>query len=168
MRVGVLRYYQVYSLFETEVVLRGVALHFAGLLPVSQYQCLCLLCEIVEIIIKPSLLQDDICTKLYQHHKLFEKVYGKWKVSVNYHLALHLPDVVADYGPLHGYWCFGYERMNGVLADIPNSNRNIEIRILNKIIQQFCFNCYTDPLTPMDETFMSKALIELTSVDRNV
>ena len=58
--------------------------------------------------------------------------------------------------------------MNGVLADIPNSNRNIEIQILNKIIQQFCFNCYTDPLTPMDETFMSKALIELTSVDRNI
>ena len=26
MRVGVLRYYQVYSLFETEVALRGVAL----------------------------------------------------------------------------------------------------------------------------------------------
>ena len=99
----------------------------------SQYQCLCLLCEIVEIIIKPSLLQDDICmlyTKLHQHHKLFEKVYGKWKVSVNYHLALHLPDVVVDYGPPHGYWCFGYERMNGVLADIPNSNRNIEIQIL--------------------------------------
>ena len=50
---------------------------FAGLLPVSQYQCLCLLCEIVDIIIMPSLLQDDICmlyTKLHQHHKLFEKV----------------------------------------------------------------------------------------------
>ena len=116
-------------------------------------------------------MQDDICmlyTKFHQHHKLFEKVYGKWKVSVNYHLALHLPDVIADYGPPHGYWCFGYERMNGVLADIPNSNRNIEIQILNKIIQQFCFNCYTDPLTPMDETFLSKALIELTSVDRNI
>ena len=35
MRVGVLRYYQVYSLFETEVALRGVALHL-----VSEVGCL--------------------------------------------------------------------------------------------------------------------------------
>lgn len=55
-------------------------------------------------------------------------------------MALHIPDIIADYGPAHGYWCFSYERMNGILANTPNNNHNIEPQILTKILTQFCID----------------------------
>eukprot|EP00731_Ephydatia_muelleri_P008580 Em0004g918a len=45
---------------------------------------------------------------------------------VHNEVKLCLSNVIADYGPPHGYWCFGYERLNGLLAEIPNSKVNIE------------------------------------------
>lgn len=92
----------------------------AGLVSAKSYECLCLLCEIVQYIVQPVISSDDIA-KLYillhKHHKLFKTIYGKWEVSVNYHMALHIPDIITDFGPSHGYWCFAYERMNGTLTD---------------------------------------------------
>ena len=52
-------------------------------------------------------------------------------------MALHIPDVIYDFGPSYGYWCFAYERLNGFLSDIPNDNQNIELQIMNKFLQQF-------------------------------
>ena len=104
-----------------------------GLLEGRAYKSLCLLCEIVELIVKPVITRDEIATLyrlLNEHHKQFAKVYGKWEVTINYHMALHIADVVSDYGPPHVYWCFAYERMNGILTGTPNSNRNIEPQIL--------------------------------------
>ena len=75
---------------------------------------------IVELITKPVFNEDDnlkLYRLLHEHHKIFETVHGKWQVSVNYHMALHIPEVIADYGPPQVYWCFFYERMNGMLSD---------------------------------------------------
>ena len=52
-------------------------------------------------------------------------------VTVNYHMALHMPEVILDYGPPHAFWCFAYERMNGILASTPTNNRGIENEVLD-------------------------------------
>ena len=52
-------------------------------------------------------------------------------------MALHIPDLIYDFEPSHGYWCFAYECLNGFLSDIPNNNQNIELQIINKFLQQF-------------------------------
>ena len=65
----------------------------ARLLPAKSYECLCLLCEIVQLIVQPVITTDEIATLyrlLHNHHKLFKTTYGKWEVSVNYHMALHI------------------------------------------------------------------------------
>ena len=113
-----------------------------GLLEGRAYKSLCLLCEIVELIVKPVITRDEIATLyrlLNEHHKQFAKVYGKREVTINYHMGLHIADVVSDYGPPHVYWCFAYERMNGILTGTPNSKRNIEPQILRNILQQFTY-----------------------------
>ena len=113
---------------------------FSDLLPQNAYESICLLCEIVEFITKPVFNDDDnlkLYRLLHEHHKIFETVYGKWQVSVNYHMALYIPEVIADYGPPQVYWCFFYERMNEMLSDISCNNRNIELQIPNKIFQRF-------------------------------
>ena len=120
---------------------------FSGLLPDKFFKPLFLLCEIVVYINKPIMSEEDIETLYrlihgYEHHKRFAAAYGKWDISINYHIALHICDIISDYGPPHGYWCYAYERMNGYLSDIPNNGWNIESQLMVKLLQQLCFsNC---------------------------
>ena len=109
------------------------------LLPTDAYKCLVILCEIVELISLPAFTADDI-TKLYRllhdHHTL----YGKWAITINYHMALHIPDVINDHGPPQSFWCFGYERMNGLLSKMPTSNRCIEVEVMNRYLCDYMMN----------------------------
>ena len=90
---------------------------------------------------KPTLNEEDI-VNLYRmvqdHHKAFTAAYGKWSASINYHMALHICDVITDYGPPHGYWCYAYERMNGYFSDIPNNRKNIESQLMATMLKQLC------------------------------
>ena len=47
---------------------------------------------------------------------LIEEHYGEGKITLNLHLSLHLCECSYDYGPLYSFWCFLFERMNGVLG----------------------------------------------------
>ena len=110
------------------------------LIPDRAYRCLVLLSEIVILVSSPVIRVDDI-TKLRclleDHHKLFNRLYGKWSSSVNYHMALHIPEMICDFGPPNAFWCFAYERLNGVLAGTPNSNRNVEVEVANRFFRFF-------------------------------
>ena len=61
-------------------------------------------------------------------------------------------DVIEDYGPHHSYWCFGYERINGFLAGIPNSKVNIEPQIMNRMVLQ-SYASSTLPVIPSSSDF---------------
>ena len=54
--------------------------------------------------------------KLIEIVKLIESNYGRDKITLNLHLSLHLGECSFDYGPLYTFWCFSFERMNGVLG----------------------------------------------------
>ena len=96
-----------------------------SLLPTNSYKSIVLLCEIVTIVSLPIFTLQDV-SELYrlltEHHHLFCRVYGKWAVTINYHMSLHIPDIVMDLGPPHSFWCFSYERINGTLAGMSNRN----------------------------------------------
>ena len=84
----------------------------------TAYQSMLLLCQIVQFISQPIITNEEIAILyklIHNHHKSYKAAHGQWEVSINYHLVLHIPDVIADFGPPHGYWCFGYERINGFL-----------------------------------------------------
>ena len=68
--------------------------------------------------------------------KEFEKLYGPHKCTPNMHLHLHLCDCVLDYGPVYSFWCFAFERYNGILGSYPTNSRQIEPQIMKKFIQQ--------------------------------
>jgi hypothetical protein len=69
--------------------------------------------------------------------KLIEKEYGPEKISPNFHLCLHICECALDYGPLYSFWCFSYERMNGLLG-----NYNAFIDYLPIILLIFLFYIY--------------------------
>lgn len=51
---------------------------------------------------------------------------------MNMHLHLHLKECVKDYGPRNGFWCFSFERANGILGDYHSNNRDTELNIMRK------------------------------------
>jgi hypothetical protein len=72
--------------------------------------------------------------RLIEIVKLIETNYGRDKITSNLHLSLHLYDCSFDYGPLYAFWCFSFERMNGILGSLPNSNRKIEPELMRRLM----------------------------------
>lgn len=67
----------------------------------------------------------NFCTKI-------ERLFGARAVTPNMHMHGHLREVIEDYGPLHSFWLFSYERFNGILGKYPNNNKSIEPQIMSK------------------------------------
>jgi len=59
---------------------------------------------------------NEAFTKLVNMNKLVEGKYGQVKISPNLHLCLHICECALDYGPLSSFWCFSFERMNGIIG----------------------------------------------------
>ena len=63
---------------------------------------------------------EEAHEKLIKIIELIEEHYGEGKITPNLHLSLHLCGCSYDYGPLFSFWCFSFERMNGVLGKALN------------------------------------------------
>ena len=61
-------------------------------------------------------LMEEAHERLVKIIKLIEEHYGRSKITPNLHLSLHLCDCSNDFGPLYTFWCFSFERMNGILG----------------------------------------------------
>jgi hypothetical protein len=73
--------------------------------------CSLLVCRIIDY---------NVLNEAHEHllkvSKLIEENYGPERITPNLHLCLHIADCCRDYGPLYSFWCFSFERMNGVLG----------------------------------------------------
>ena len=71
------------------------------------------------------ILEIDLIEEAHQRLiniiNLIEEHYGRDKITPNLHLSLHLGECSNDFGPLYAFWCFSFERMNGVLGKIQRS-----------------------------------------------
>ena len=115
------------------------------------YRMVCRLAEACEIILRDPLNTSDIThldKLLNDHHKLYGKVFGEYSVSVNYHMALHLPEQILNWGPPTAWWCFPFERRIGELSDTLTSGKSIEEQIFNHYILQHCADHLPMPVLP--------------------
>ncbi|EPS97090.1 hypothetical protein FOMPIDRAFT_1129209, partial [Fomitopsis schrenkii] len=62
-----------------------------------------------------EVLIREYCTELMH-------LYGTEVVRPNHHYATDVPDCLRDFGPLHGFWTFLFERMNKVLKSYNSAN----------------------------------------------
>lgn len=74
-----------------------------------------------------------VCTR-------FEELYRKAACTPNMHLHCHLKETVTDYGPIHSFWCFSFERYNGILGSIKTNNRSIELQLMRKVTTLRCID----------------------------
>jgi len=69
----------------------------------------------------PRIINNDALNeahiRLLSVAKLIEAHYGPEFITPNIHLSLHITQCCRDYGPLCSFWCFSFERMNGILGE---------------------------------------------------
>ena len=99
------------------MVLSLCALH--DVLEEPDLECWSLFVQACQLLVTPMLTGDEA----KKGHKLlvefcsrFEHLYGSEKVTPNMHLHTHLFDCIEDFGPVYGFWCFSFERYNGILG----------------------------------------------------
>jgi len=66
----------------------------------------------------PKVKLEEVYHCLLNIVKLIEKKYDSEKITLNSYLCLHICECVKDYGPMYAFWCFSYERMNGLLGKL--------------------------------------------------
>ena len=60
---------------------------------------------------------DETHSRLLSVALLIKENYGPDMITPNIHLSLHLAECCRDYGPLYSFWCYSFERMNGILGE---------------------------------------------------
>ena len=107
----------IYSLFALKGVIPSE--HY-GMWTAFVHACQ-LLCS--KVITKEECMEAD--QKLMQFCLMFEALCGKEKCTPNMHLNGHLKDCILGYGPVFSFWCFSFERYNGIMGDYHTNNVNI-------------------------------------------
>ena len=96
-------------------------------LPEPDRQILTNFVKICQILVCRIIRQDSLNEaheRLITVIKLIEQKYGENKIMPNLHLSLHLRKCAHDYGLLYVFWCFLFERMNGILGRFLLNNIN--------------------------------------------
>ena len=107
------------------------------LLPQDHYCTWLLFVRACHILGQRVLQESDIVVAdmlLLKFCKEFETLYGKDRCTPNLHLHLHLKQCFLDYGPAHSFWCYSFERYNGLLGSYNTNNKAVEVQIMKKFI----------------------------------
>ena len=73
---------------------------------------------------------------ILKYCKKMQLLYGESSITPNMHMHCHLKDILSDYGPVQSYWLFSFERMNGVLGQMPNNNHSIEPQLMQHFLHE--------------------------------
>ncbi len=72
---------------------------------------------------------------LIEFCKHFESLYGTEHCTPNMHMSLHLKECLLNFGPLPAFWCFAFERFNGILERISKSWVSPEKQMFLKFLE---------------------------------
>ena len=108
-----------------------------GLLPESHLRCwqtFVLACQYLcsPVMSKTDILKADLL--FVKFGERFEQLYGRKAITPNIHLHCHLKECVMDCGPVHAFWCFSFERFNGILGALQVNGRSVEVQLMRKLL----------------------------------
>lgn len=81
----------------------------------------CLIC--CQLVIMEQCLEVEL--RILKFCKLFEYLYGIIKCILNMYLSCYFVECIRDYGLVYLFWCFFFERYNGILGLYYKNNYNI-------------------------------------------
>ena len=108
-----------------------------GVLPLEHYSCWALFVETCCYLLRASfsyLDLDKADKSLIEFCKAFENLYGKEHCTPNMHMHLHVKQSILNYGPVYGFWCFPFERFNGILGSFQKNWISPELQMFRKFL----------------------------------
>ena len=75
---------------------------------------------------------DSVDLYLLHFCKSFQRLYGNECFTPNLHLHMHLKECFTAFGPSHSFWCFPFERYNGLLGSYSTNKKAIEVQVMRK------------------------------------
>lgn len=109
------------------------------ILPDNEMKCWRYFVQACRVLQSKCITQEQIQlgnTFLIKFCRRTEHLFGKESVTPNMHMHCHLAACISDYGPLHGFWLFAFERYNGILGSMPNNNRSIEVQLMGRFLRE--------------------------------
>lgn len=110
-------------------------------LDVRHYNCWSSFVAVCRLLCRRSVTQQDLDDAercLYVFLRSFEKLYDKNKFCTpNMHMHVHLRKCIEDYGSVYNFWCFSFERMNGILGEFNLNNHKINVTLMRHFQQKF-------------------------------
>lgn len=108
-----------------------------GLLPDSHLRCwqtFVLACQYLctPVLSKSYIIKADLL--FVKFGERFERLFGNKAVTPNMHLHCHLKECVTDCGPVHAFWCFSFERFNGILGAMQVNGQSVEVQLMRRLL----------------------------------
>ena len=110
-----------------------------GILPTQHMHCWLIFVKACCLVCTRLLKKDDVevAHQLFiLFCKKFEELYGWQHCTPNMHMHTHLRDSLEDYGPVYAFWCYAFERYNGILGSYHTNYQNIGKQIMKKFIRE--------------------------------
>ncbi len=110
-----------------------------GVIPSEYYDAWSKFVVACQLISKPSVTQEEIekadsLFQAYMQDLQSDSLFGKHAIKPNNHMSCHLKECIEDFGPVHSYWLFAFERINGYLGDYHTNFKAIEVTLMRKFL----------------------------------
>ena len=105
------------------------------LLPLEDYTLWCIFSKACSLLCRPYIHERDVEKAdelLLGFCSGFERRYGQESCTPNLHMHCHLKECILDAGPLYAFWCFSFERYNGILEKMKKSWYAPELQLIHK------------------------------------
>lgn len=125
-------------------------------LPWQHYNCWQLFVKSCFLLCRRSITQsqlNDADNYIMEFCRNFVGLYGPEHCTINMHLHGHLLECIRDYGPVYSFWCFAFERMNGILGSYHVNNHHISIQFMRKFLDSKIFAPCNWPCEYIDDYF---------------
>ena len=107
------------------------------ILPWKHYQCWHYFVKVCFLLCRRTVTEQHLEESdhlMDEFWKAFKDLYGKEACTMNMHLHGHLTECIRDFGPVYSFWCFAYERMNGILGEYHTNNHHISVQFMRRFL----------------------------------
>lgn len=108
-----------------------------GILPERDCSCWFIFVQFCLLICKSTVTRQEILSAhdlIIEFCSTFQDLYGTEACTPNLHMACYLKESMLDYGPLPAFWCFSFERYNGILEGMCKSWITPEKQMFSKFL----------------------------------
>ena len=108
----------------------------------AKFKCFLLLLDITYICTSPCVTMESVADLRHlvtQHHSSFMREYPKSRITPKQHYLLHMPDQMAQFGPLRNHWAMRFEAKHAYFKSFHWKNfKNIPKSLVSKHQKWLC------------------------------